>query len=597
MAKKVPVKYTSREFESIKADLVDYIKRYYPSTYKDFNEAGFGSMVLDTVAYIGDQLSFYLDYQANETFLDTAVEYDNILRLSKQYGYKYPGSPSAYGELEFYVLLPANTNGIGVNWDYAPILRRGSMFGSTAGNNFMLIADVDFKNTNNEVVVGRVNEDTGVPTYYAVRARGRCISGELARETIAVGPFKKFLKIDLSARNVAEIVGVSDLEGNEYYEVPYLSQNIIYRDVVNRGSDRDEALSIMKAVPVARRYVVERDRNRTSLQFGYGSDNELTTNSVIDPSNVVLEMHGRDYTSEREFDPNKLMSTDKFGIAPSDTTLLVRYRVNSSENTNAAANSVTEIVTPDLKFENITSLSDTELSVIASSLEVTNERPITGDIVDPSIEEIRVRSLDTFATQHRAVTKQDYVAMTYMMPPKFGAVKRCNVVQDKDSLKRNINMYVISESSAGRLVTTATTIKNNLKTWINRNKMINDTVDILDAKVLNIGIDFEIIADLESNKFGVIADAQNALIQEFTQTKADIGEPFSISRIYKALRKVRGVLDVVKVDVDKKIGSAYADYRFDMDMNTSPDKRMILLPEDAIWEIKYPGQDIRGALK
>ena len=187
--------------------------------------------------------------------------------------------------------------------------------------------------------------------------------------------------------------------------------------------------------------------------------------------------------------------------------------------------------------------------------------------------------------------------MTYMMPPKFGAVKRCNVVQDKDSLKRNINMYVISESDARRLVTTSATIKKNLKTWINRNKMINDTVDILDAKILNIAIDFEIVGDLETNKFNLITDAQNALIREFARVKPDIGEPFFISNIYKALRKVSGVVDVVKVDVKKKVGSAYADYRFDMDMNTSPDKRMILLPEDAICEIKYPSQDIRGALK
>ena len=83
MSKKraVSIKYTSREFDSIKSDLVDYIKRYYPNSYRDFSEASFGSLMIDTVSYIGDILSFYIDYQANETFLDTATEYNNIINI------------------------------------------------------------------------------------------------------------------------------------------------------------------------------------------------------------------------------------------------------------------------------------------------------------------------------------------------------------------------------------------------------------------------------------------------------------------------------------------------------------------------------------
>ena len=76
-----PIRYTSREFESIKSDLLDHIKRYYPDTFRDFSDASFGSLMVDSVSYIGDILSFYLDYQANESFLQTAIEYNNILKL------------------------------------------------------------------------------------------------------------------------------------------------------------------------------------------------------------------------------------------------------------------------------------------------------------------------------------------------------------------------------------------------------------------------------------------------------------------------------------------------------------------------------------
>ena len=97
--KNVAINYTSRDFESIRRDLEEFAKRYYPNTYKDFNRASFGSLMLDSVSYIGDILSFYLDYQMNETFLDSAIEYNNVVRLARQLGYKLQTSPSSYGRL------------------------------------------------------------------------------------------------------------------------------------------------------------------------------------------------------------------------------------------------------------------------------------------------------------------------------------------------------------------------------------------------------------------------------------------------------------------------------------------------------------------
>ena len=84
------IRYTDRDFNSIKEGVVRYVKRYYPDKFRDFSDASFGSLMLDTVSYVGDVLSFYLDYQANESFLDTAVEYDNIIRHGEQVGYKQP---------------------------------------------------------------------------------------------------------------------------------------------------------------------------------------------------------------------------------------------------------------------------------------------------------------------------------------------------------------------------------------------------------------------------------------------------------------------------------------------------------------------------
>ena len=207
------IKYTNREFNSIKEGLVDYAKRYYPEVHKDFSAASFGSLMLDTVAYVGDILSFYLDYQTNESFLDTAVEYDNILRLGEQVGYKQPLKANSFGVVSLFVLAPVTTVGSAPDTTYLPVLAKGSRFSSDSGQVFTLIDDIDFSNDSNEVVVATSNAQDGQPTSFAVKAMGRVISGEVNTETVSVGEFTRFLTVSLSDPNITEITSVVDAEG------------------------------------------------------------------------------------------------------------------------------------------------------------------------------------------------------------------------------------------------------------------------------------------------------------------------------------------------------------------------------------------------
>ena len=171
--KKTPIDYTSRDFNSIKESLVDYAKRYYPEVYQDFNEASFGSLMMDMVSYVGDVMSFYLDYQTNESFLTTAIEQKNVINLSRQMGYKYQNVATSSGEITLYVLVPANDLGLGPDLNYAPIIRQGSTFSSEGGDNFILTEDIRFDDSSNEVVAGRIDPATGVPNFYAIRSKER----------------------------------------------------------------------------------------------------------------------------------------------------------------------------------------------------------------------------------------------------------------------------------------------------------------------------------------------------------------------------------------------------------------------------------------
>ena len=463
-ARKTPIKYTSRDFDSIKNDLVEHAKRYYPDTFKDFNEASFGALMLDTVAYIGDIMSFYLDYQVTESFLDSAVEYNNVIRLARQMGYKYKSNPSSFGTVAIYCIVPASSTGLGPDTSYLPILKKGTELSSTSGNVFMLDDEVRFDDPANEIVAARTTSTTGIPTHYAIRSYGRVVSGLFSVQKISVGSFERFKRIKLDSNNVSEVMSVKDSEGNEYFEVEHLSQNTIYKEVVNKDDNKSTVPSLLRPFIVPRRFVLEREQNGVFIQFGYGGPSEIANPSVAEPRDVVLQMNGRSYITDKSFDPYKLLNTDKFGVAPANTTLTITYRTNTASNVNAAAGSITKVASPIVEFVNRSSLDTAKVNDIISSFESFNEDPILGDTRLPTSGEIKRRTADFFATQNRAVTQLDYEALVYAMPERFGSVKRCKIIRDPDSLRRNLNLYIISEDSRGKLTQTNNTIKENVKT-------------------------------------------------------------------------------------------------------------------------------------
>jgi len=597
--KKFPViNYTSRDFNSIKGDLVEYARRYYPNTYKDFNEASFGSLMLDTVAYVGDVLSFYLDYQANESFLTNAIEYNNVIKLARQMGYKYDTGAVSSGLVTFFILCPANANGIGPDTKYLPSLLRGTQISSTGGVSFMLVQDVDFSDPENEVVVATTDNDNA-PTNYAVKATGLVSSGFITQEEVSVGDFEKFRNIELETENIVEIISVFDSQGHEYFEVESLSQNVIYSSIKNTRSDRIYASSVMVPIIVPRRFVAEKVGATTTLQFGHGSDSELRSNSIADPSDVIMNLHGRSYITDKGFDPKKLTSTDKFGVGPADTILTVVCRVNTSQTVNASSNTITNIVSPNLLFIDRASLSDANVNTVVGSLEVANEEPVIGDATLPTVDELKHRIKAHFSAQNRAVTNEDYKALVYSMPNSFGQVRRCAISQDPDSFRRNLNLHVISQAPNLSLIQTPGTTKDNLRTWINRYKMINDTIDILDVKIVNIGVEFKILSDIASggSQHSLLRRCATQLMLNLFYRHLEVGEPLNLSSIYTTLNAIPGVVDTVDVRIVNKTGGLYSDVSLNINQYLSSDGRKVYLPENYIFELKYPEKDILGVVE
>ena len=589
------IDYTARDFASIKNELMNYAQKYYPETFRDFNEASFGSLLLDLVAYVGDITSFYTDYQANESFLDTALEFKNVLKISKQLGYKYRPNASSFGDASFFVTIPTLGGTTSPDYSYAPILKKGSIFSTPNGILFTLIEDVDFRNSQDEILVASSNEDGTSPTNFALKAKGLVLSGELMSENFIVENYTKFLKLEIFDENLTEIVSVTDIDGNNYYEVEHLSQDVVYVPVLNTSTNKEFAKNILKPIAVPRRFITEHGEISTTIQFGYGTeDNE---EKVLDPTSVILDIHGKNYIADKSFDPSVLTKTTKLGVVPSNTVVNVIYRRNSVSDVNVPVGSLTKAINPIFKFLNRTTLDTSLVTNTGNSLEVTNEENIQGSFSEMSSEEVKIRAKSAYFLQNRAVTKEDYISLCYNMPAKFGTVKRATLFRDETSFNgKNLNLYILSTDSLGLLSTTNNIVKQNLKTWIDQYKMIGDTLDILDARIINLQIDFSVVGYANINKFDIIESCNNALSSFYNDYYYDIGEPFKISDVYKILNSVPTVVDTKTVNVYPKTGAEYSNFEVEFEDLISQDGRYLIPPKHAVFEIKFPSEDITGEI-
>jgi phage-related baseplate assembly protein len=226
---------------------------------------------------------------------------------------------------------------------------------------------------------------------------------------------------------------------------------------------------------------------------------------------------------------------------------------------------------------------------------VDNEEPVIGNTTEINSQELKRRIVNSFSSQGRAVTLEDYKAICYSMPPELGSVKRVAIAKDLDSLRRNLNIYVLSEHKQGYLTNSTDTLKENLKNWIAKNKIVNDSIDILDGKIINYEIVFKALASREADKIQVLNDSIKAISKEFSIT-AEMGEPLIISDIMAALKKVNGLVDVVTVKINLKQNGNYSSTYFNIEENTSEDGRVINVPLNAVMELKYPDIDIRGTI-
>ena len=607
MAKvKRDISYLNKDFGDFRNQLINFSKTYFPTTYTDFSPASPGMMFMEQASYVGDVLSFYLDNQLQETFIQYARQTNNLFDLAYMFGYTPKVTSLATTQLDIFQIVPAKTVGTGSLPDFSYALDFPENTEVTGdGQTFTIQDNIDFTVSSSQdptlITVAQVNGAT--PTYYLLNKKRNATSGDIQTTTFSFGEHQEFPTVDLQGTSIAQILDVFDSDGNEWYQVSALGQDSVYDKIKNtnvndpnNSNGEEDTPYILQLKQVQRRFAT-RFIDNTTLQIQFGSGNaEANDEEIIpNPHNVGL---GLPYTQDKlttAYSPTNFIFTNTYGIAPSNTTLTVRYITGGGVASNVAANTLTNVDTTNTTFIQPT-LNASLAQYVFDSVAVNNAGAATGGADGDSTEELRQNTISSYGTQLRNVTADDYLVRTLSMPSNFGSISKAHVQKPLNANSNTtLEIYTLSYDLNKNLRIASSALKENLTTYLNQYKMIGDSITIKDAYIVNIAVDFEIITLPNYNNNEVIRNCLTALINFFNVDKWQINQPIILRNINVLLDQVTGVQTVKQVIITNKAGvsEGYSQYGYDVEGATQSG---VIYPsiDPSIFEVKYPNRDISG---
>ena len=615
MADRKDIRYLNRDFTQLRARLVDFAKTYFPNTYNDFTPSSPGMMFMEMSAYIGDVLSFYLDNQIQENYVQFARQETNLFSLAYMLGYKPKVTTAAVVDIDFYQTVPYITSGSSrvPDFSYALSVAENSVVGSASNTaiTFLVEDSIDFSVSNSfdPTTVSVYQISANQPVSYLLKKTRRAISATINTTTFTVGAPQDFLTLQINDSQIIGILDVVDSQGNTWYEVPYLAEELIYKSIKNTNqndpnlsSDATNVPFILQTEKVARRFVTRfTGTGSLQVQFGAGTTSDSTELIIPNPDNVGLGLPFEQDKLTAAYSPTNFILTDTYGISPSNTTLTVRYLTGGGVVSNVLANDLTVKTNIPVKFVNNNIASITDANTTVASLAVNNPIAATGGQDGDSIEELRLNSLASFGSQLRAVTQDDYLIRSLSMPPQYGNVAKAFIQPQKviDLLPGEVpsilDLYVLTYNNNRQLAITSTALKQNLSTYLSQYRMVNDSVKIKDAFIINIEVNFDIIVLPNFNNNQVLNSCILALKEYFNISNWQINQPIILRNIYTLLDQIEGVQTVKNISIVNKTGIAagYSLYAYDVEGAT---QNNVVYPsiDPMIFEVKYPDSDIQG---
>lgn len=603
------IKYLNKDFSGFRADLINYAQTYFPTTYTDFDPSSPGVMFMEMAAYVGDVMSFYLDNQIQENFLQYSKQTPNIFDLAYMFNYKPKVTGLSTVEIDFFQQIPSKqVSGSAVpDYNYALYVDSNTQITSTANSsvNFIIEDPIDFAVSNSldptTITVAQVSDNS--PTYFLLKKKRKALSGTINSTSFSFSSPAEFPTVQISTADVAGIIDCLDSDGNKWYEVDHLAQDMVYDNIKNTNindpnnyQNSDDAPYILKTKQIQRRFTT-RFLNENILQLQFGSGNPSTTDEEITPNpfNVGLGLPFEKDKLTTAYSPTNFIFTNTYGIAPSNTTLTIRYYTGGGVAANVPSNSITTLDTSTIRF-NKNNLNVNTANYIFGTLATNNELAASGGQDGDTVEEIRQNTISQYSSQLRNVTSDDYLVRALSMPSEFGVVSKAYTQKPKASENiSSLDLYILSQDQNSKLKFASSTLKNNLKSYINQYRMIGDTIAIKDAFVINIDCNFEIITLPNYNNNEVLSFCINALQTYFNINRWQINQPIIMRDLFTSLDAIEGVQTVKKIIIGNKRGttSGYSQYAYDIDGAT---QNGVIYPslDPSIFEVKYPNQDIKG---
>ena len=609
MAIRRNIQYINKDFTELRASLINYARTYFPTTYNDFSPSSPGMMFMEMAAYVGDVLSFYLDNQIQETYLQYARQTNNLYELAYMFGYKPNVTQVATVDLDFYQQVPAIGGGPSPDFSYALFIPANTTV-SSENASFIIQDPVDFSVSSSgdptEVTVYSVS---GVnPTFFLLKKTRKAISSTINTTSFSFGLPQQFSTVDITGENIVGILDIFDSDGNQWYEVDYLAQDAIFDSIKNTNIN-DPNLSqysgdtpyLLQLKEVQRRFTT-RFLNSTTLQLQFGAGTSADTDEEIlpNPDNVGLGLPFEIDKLTTAYAPSNFIFTKTYGIAPSNTTLTVRYLIGGGVSSNVQANTLTSISSGTPTFIN-NNLDTITANQIFTTLAVANPFAADGGGDGDTIEEIRQNTSANFATQLRNVTQDDYLVRALSMPAKFGVVSKAFIEPTKAqsvSIGESLgvlDLYVLSYDIDKKLTIASPALKQNITTYLSQYRMVNDSVNIKDAFIINIGINFDIIVLPNYNSNEVLTKCILALQDYFVIDKWQVNEPIVLRDLYVLLDNIEGTQTIKNIEITNKVGVGlgYSQYAYDILAATNGN---VIYPslDPSIFEVKYPNTDIQG---
>lgn len=592
--------YLSKDFESLRSDLVRYAQTFFPDKIKDFSEAGLGGMFIDLAASVGDTMSFYLDHQFTELSWSDAVELSNIERHLRNSGVKITGASPAIVSLTYFVEVPATiANGTYIPVTNAiPVILAGTIANSANNISYTLMEDINFNERDRDgflkaqVVVGDT-DDAGSPTTFVLSKSGMATSSTRVSETFAVPDgYNPFYTIVLSNPNVTRVISVVDTEGNSYYEVESLTQDTVFVPVTNHSRDESTVRDSVEVIPAPRRFTTSTSLSTrsTSMVFG-GGDNSSTENTSFDPSSLALPLYGKNPIGRYSLDPNSLLRSNSLGVSPRNTTLTVTYEYGGGLSHNVAANTIRSVTSLSMTFPGLP--SGATASAVRTSVDVTNLSAASGGSPSPTVDDLRLQIPAKRNSQLRVVTKEDLIARVYSLPSRFGKVSKAGC-RSNPSNPLSKQLYILGFDSNGLLTRASDTLKLNLRNYLNDLRLISDAVDIVDSPIVNYSVKASIVIAPGFTSLEVLQSVIAAIRSELDVKNFQVDQPIVVADVTSSIISVSGVLSLVSLEFVSRSGdiegTLYSDYSHDFDNATS--RGIIVAPQGGVFELRYPSSDI-----